>query len=216
MDTRLMQSTSWPGDGDDRLVGRTLARIGRLATIITTLALTLSVVTATAPAAAKSKTSAPPEASAAPASSEPAHAISPWRGGPIPGGDARTAYCAVEAEFSNGITLSVARSGAGAVTMALLIPGLHAAGPSTWPVTLTLATPANPSLVTAVTASVVDAAKSATIVAVPLDTIPDPQSRLSAAETLTLDSAADRTIFQIPNGTGDAMTQLTACASAMR
>lgn len=215
MDTLSLQNAPMAGTGDDRPVERTPARIGWRIMVMATLA--LSAVAAMAPADAKSKSPATPqEAPAAAASSEPARAISAWRGGPIPGGDARTAYCAVEAEFSNGITLSVARSGAGAVTMALLIPGLRAAGPSTWPVTLTLATAANPPLVTAVTASVVDAAKSATIVAVPLDTIPDPQSRLSGADTLTLDSAADRTSFQIPTGTGDAMTQLTACANKMR
>ncbi|MCW2240669.1 hypothetical protein [Azospirillum canadense] len=144
----------------------------------------------------------------------PAHATSAWRGGPVPGGDAKTAYCAVEAEFSNGITLSVARSRAGAVTMAMLIPNLRSSGAGSWSVTVTLDN-SNGDVVTELKASVVDASAGGTIVAIPLDTIAEPQTRLSAAKTLTIDSATDRAAFTLPSGTAQALTQLTACTATM-
>lgn len=215
MITRLVPNTRLVAAADDLPFGPPAFAVRRLAAVMTGIGLSILVCTASATAKSKAP-AASQETASPPASSEPARAMSAWRGGQIPGGDARTAYCAVEAEFANGITLSVARSGAGAVTMALLVPGLYAAGPATWPVTLTLASTANPPLTTALTASVVDATNAATIIAFPLDTIPDPQSRLAASDTLTLDSAADRTSFRIPNGTADAMTQLTTCASAIR
>lgn len=179
-------------------------------------AILASLCLLTTPAAAKSKPTPTPSAAQAstPTPSGPARATSPWRGGPVPGGDAKTAYCAVEAEFSNGITLSVARSRAGAVTMAMLIPNLRSSGPASWPVTITLDNPTG-DIATELKASVVDASANGTIVAIPLDTIAEPQSRLSAANTLIIESATDRATFDLPSGTAQALAQLTACTASM-
>ncbi len=135
--------------------------------------------------------------------------LTPWRGGPV-GNLAHASYCAVEAPFSNGITLSVGRSRHGNVTLAMMIPGLQPVQGSRWSVVLN---------VDGVTgndkAQLLEVKPSGSLIAIPLGaSSPIPQA-LFTGKVLTVSSEADLTSFDL-DGVSSALDKLGDCSSSLR